>query len=353
MHILLHRDENYKGILVINHGEQEKIKKYLPKLSKRYHIIVHLQWSMRPIQDKHVSLYMVPSNYCKTKKDIPFTVVHLVDKVFDYTTDIEMANTKVLDIMQKYNIKHSLEMKNERMIDFIYIGRCSGIKKTLEVVKYFNYLSSKGFVTCMIILKQDSKDSYYQKFCKLEKEKIIIIDTHNLEIENDEFHGLKIEDVSLFYRTSKIYVHSCEDEGSSRAIHEAICSGCYLMCKENMIGGGLNELTKKNSTLYTQKNFYQKVEKAVQDSKKYQCCDQDIEKCSEKFTLNKFLEIIYNKLGYQKIEFQEFVQKCDVEKIQLKFPAHYFKVPWYIKGKLTASLDEKNIDIFLKHIDLK
>lgn len=351
MHILLEKTKAYKGILIITHNEFKHIKKYIKEITTSYYIILHLQWSMDPPRDKNISIYMVPTEYCKTEKDIPYTVVHLTDKIFNYSTDIVSVNQKLINILEKYNIENTLKIKDGRMIDFLYIGRCCGIKKTLDVLEYFKFLSKKGYIVCMIILKQSKNDEYYKKFKKLFGGNILLIDTHDMNIENDEFLGLPMSDISLFYRSSKIYIHACEDEGSSRAIHEAICSGCYLMCKKNMKGGGLNELSERNSTLYLHHNFYSKVEEAIDKSKKYICSEEDVKKCSEIFTLDIFLDKIYRKLEY-KIPFEEFKCHCDVEKIQLKFPGHYFKVRWYIPGSITASITDRNIKIFMDYIKM-
>ena len=67
--------------------------------------------------------------------------------------------------------------------------------------------------------------------------------------------GFTSKELSNFYKSSKIYLHGCENEGESRTIHEALCCGCKILAKYNMRGGGLDNLNL-NNFLCIQKHTY-------------------------------------------------------------------------------------------------
>lgn len=103
------------------------------------------------------------------------------------------------------------------------------------------FLVESGYKCLLPILDQKMeglkyKNSFLEKYNALPdstKKNIIAIDTSVLEIDdNPYFFGFNLSDVALFYKNSKMYIHGCEDEGGSRSIHEAICSGCLVALKK-------------------------------------------------------------------------------------------------------------------------
>ena len=165
------------------------------------------------------------------------------------------------------------------------------------------------------------------------------------------FHGFNLDDVALFYKNSKIYIHSCEEEGGSRSIHEAICSGCYVMLKSNMKGGGLDNL-KDNSqyTLYNNFNYKEKIKEAIEKQLIYVCKEEYLTEISEIYMLKKMLVILYDKLNYSSLlKLDDFINICkkNTDYIQLKMAAHDLTVPWYIKNELTSTIkNDKQLKSF-------
>ena len=63
----------------------------------------------------------------------------------------------------------------------------------------------------------------------------------------DDLVSLSPTEMSYFYKTSKIFMHACEEEGECRAIQEALSSGCVILAKEIM-KGGYTSCNKENQT---------------------------------------------------------------------------------------------------------
>jgi len=198
------------------------------------------------------------------------------------------------------------------------------------------------------------KNSFLEKYNALPdstKKNIIAIDTSVLEIDDNRyFFGFNLSDVALFYKNSKMYIHGCEDEGGSRSIHEAICSGCLVALKKNMKGGGRDNLPSQH-VLYDNNNYKTKLVDGLNMVKNYNLKEEDIEGISATYTLRTLLGILHSKLKYS-YDFEDFLLKCNTNLIQLKMAAHYLTVPWYIKGELTSTLKtESQINEFLKALE--
>lgn len=340
-----------KGILIFTHNETNYILKNCNHLLDKYYFIQHVQFNISNInRNKEISLHLMPQYNIKYKNDINIATNVLIYKKFYYKM-LHDDKDNFINLLKKYKINFDYSTDN-KIVDFLYVGRCNELKKTIDILKYFSYVSQELNKKCLFLLldQNDKKSVYknkfyeiYNKFNDYIKKNIIIVDTSLLYIKNNPmFHGFNLDDVALFYKNSKIYIHGCEDEGGSRSIHEAICSGCYIMVKSNMIGGGLDNF-KNNCqyTLYNNKNYKEKLNEAIEKQKLYICDENYIKDISEIYTLKKFLSILYEKLNYSTIlSIDKFIKICEknTDYIQLKMAAHDLTVPWYEKNHLTSTI---------------
>lgn len=352
MYILKKYSDVYgKGILIFTHNETNFILQNCSHLLKKYYFIQHVQFNIPNInRNDKISLHLMPQYNVKFSNDINIATNILIYKKFHYKL-LDTDKTNFINLLQKYkiNIEFSPE---EKIIDFIYVGRCNEIKKTIDVLNYFIYISDKLNKKCLFLLldQNDKQCNYKKKFYDIYdnlnneiKKNIIMADTSYLNIDNNYmFHGFNLDDVALFYKNSKIYIHACENEGGSRSIHEAICSGCYVMAKSNMKGGGLDNFKDKSQyTLYNNKNVEEKVLEAIEKQKSYVCKEEYLTEISEIYMLKRMLDILYDKLNYSSILKQEdFIDICkkNTDYIQLKMASHDLTVPWYIKNELTSTI---------------
>jgi len=352
MYILKKYNEDMgKGIIIFTHNETNYILNNCKNLLDKYYFIQHVQFNIPYInRNKNISLHFMPQFNVKYSNDINIATNVLIYKKFYYKM---MKNDKInfINLLQKYNVK--IENTNEdKIIDFLYVGRCNSCKKTIDILNYFIYISEYLKKRCLFLLldQYDKLSSYKKGFYELYntlsdeiKKNIIIMDTSYLKISNNPmFHGFNLDDVALFYKNSKIYIHGCEDEGGSRSIHEAICSGCNVMVKSNMKGGGLDNLKDASQyTLYGKDNYKKKINESIEKQKKYVCKEEYLTEISEIYTIRKMLKILYEKLNYQSVlKFEDFAKICEenTDYIQLKMAAHDLTVPWYIKTELTSTI---------------
>lgn len=346
-----------KGILILTHNEKH-ILDNLKQLKDKYYLVIHYNFNVPRIKHPNIDLHMMPKYNCQNIMDVPIATNVLIDPVFNHR---ENRVRDLINLLDKYKFKFIQDPIQERYIDLLYVGRIVKIKKTLEVLKYFSTFAKQGKKCVMLLLDQYQKDktyiqSFYKYYSSLSDDvrtNILIVDTNKLNIDdNPMFLGLKLSDVALFYRNSKIYVHACENEGGSRSIHEAICSGCYCLIKKNMKGGGLDNIID-NATLYTDKTFESDFNTAFLKQKTYRCEEKHIKNISSIYTVDILIDHLYSKLKYEckKINFKN---DCDLDYLQLKIAAHYFIVPWYKNKSLTTTINSKEqFDIFLKHIKSK
>ena len=121
-----------------------------------------------------------------------------------------------------------------------------------------------------------------------------------------------------------------------------------------MKGGGLDYLNTKNSILYNNNNALNKMEVILNNYNDYIYDYKLFEELSEEYSIERFLNILYNNLNYKNnCTFDEFKNKVNTNNLAFSLPAHNLSVPWYIKGKLTADiLIDKQYKVFLNHINL-
>ena len=206
----------------------------------------------------------------------------------------------------------------------------------------------------MVIAPNDH--NYYKSIVNLwnnnKIDNILFIDTHVITIEKNYFKGFIAEELSYFYKSSKIYMHSCEEEGESRTIHEALCCGCKVLAKKNMKGGGLDYLNTNNSLLYNHNNYLIKMKEILDSYENYNYDLELFKNLNEEFTIDKFVNILYNKLNYNNIySYLDFKSKLNTNNLAFSLPGHNLIVPWYNLGKPTADiLTDKQYEEFTKFI---
>tara|TARA_E500000178_G_scaffold312362_1_gene328978 strand:- start:2597 stop:3685 length:1089 start_codon:yes stop_codon:yes gene_type:complete len=362
MHIFKKYDET-KGILIVTHKEFFFLINYLDKLKDKYYIIIHYGFNVPINNCSFVSFSMLPISRCFNSNCLPFTSRNFLNKVFNNKENINYVNKKLFEILNKYNIKFNEKyfdyLKNdEKKFDFICVNRASTEKKTYDLLKYIiNYTKiNPNTKSCFIILEQNINDNYYKSVVNLwnnnKVDNILFIDTHVINIKKNYFKGFVAEELSYFYKSSKIYMHCCEEEGESRTIHEALCCGCKVLAKENMKGGGLDYLNINNSLLYNHNNYWIKMKEIYDSYENYEYDLKLFKNLNEEFTIDKFVDILYNKLNYKKYYlFDEFKNKVNINNLAFSLPGHNLLVPWYILGKPTADiLTDKQYEEFSKFI---
>tara|TARA_B100001769_G_scaffold230701_1_gene193069 strand:- start:6955 stop:8043 length:1089 start_codon:yes stop_codon:yes gene_type:complete len=362
MHILKKYDDT-KGILIITHKEISFLSKFLNTIKDKYYLLIHYGFNV-PINNYNFVTYnLLPVSRCINNKCLPFTSRNFLNCIFNNKESINNVNKKLFEILNKYNIKFNEKyfdyLKNdEKKFDFICINRASTDKKTYDLLKYIiNYTKiNPNTKSCFIILEQNKNDNYYKSVVDLwnnnKVDNILFIDTHVINIEKNYFKGFISEELSYFYKSSKVYIHSCEEEGESRTIHEALCSGCKVLAKKNMKGGGLDYLNTNNSLLYNHNNYLIKMKEILDSYENYNYDLELFKNLNQEFTIDKFINILYSKLNYDNIySYIDFKSKLNTNNLAFSLPGHNLTVPWYILGKLTADiLTDKQYEEFSKFI---
>ena len=354
MHILLKATNLYNGILIITHKELSFLKKHLGKLRSRYNIIMHIGSIVRIERNPNISLYMMSDIRVTNKNiDIPFCSRNFLST--DYLNDYELCDLN--NLMKKKDI--NLTFKNK--IDFLYVGRCIEIKKTVDILNNFVNFNKKHenkYNIVFVILAQAGTNNYYRSFLEKVKEynskSIILLDTHNIKSDNNIYFGFSTAELSIIYRNSRVYIHGCEAEGESRSIQEALLSGNICLLKENMIGGGLDYSNKLNSVYYRNNNSGICHEKAIMMSYNEEQVKSNIDRMkhivSEKYTSKKFTDTVFDKLKYRGDK-QAFNKICNTDNLAFSLPAHNVSVPWFTEGSLTADIKtQSQLEMLYRHL---
>lgn len=354
-----------KGILIFTHNETNFILNKCKDLLEKYFFVQHVQFNISCInRSKEISLHLMPQYNVAKCNDIPIATNVLIHRCFHYKHDDDDKD-KYNNLLYKYGISDKIccSKKGQKPIDFVYCGRIVEFKKTIEVLGYFAHISEAEKKKCVFILASSGNlrdDPYVTKFYKRYdsldqkvKQNIIILDTYNMNINDNliSMYGFKLEDLSLFYKHSKIYIHGCENEGGSRSIHEALCCGCHVMVKDNLKGGGLDNFScELQYTLYNDDNHFQKMHDALDKQTKYICKEEYITHISELYMFEKLVKIFYERLNYSSyITFTEFFDICceNRDNVQLKMAAHDLSVPWYDKSMVTSTIkDNRQLERF-------
>jgi len=344
MHILLKTTTNHKGILILTHKELPFLSRQLDKLSKTYYLFVHNGFNCGIMGHPLIKYNMISDSRCIQNDYIPFTSRNFLSKHFNNNSNIKETNQNIKLILQKNNINFSID-ENIKNFKFIINTRATEFKKTFELLDYsLQYLERNvNDKICLILLEQDVNNSYYKKIInhwnKNKHKNLCFIDTHFINSNNICYKGLTVEELCNFYKSSNVYLHACENEGESRTIHEALCCGCMILAKENMKGGGLDNLNNQNSILYNHKNI---IEKMTHINNKYDSYAYNIDlfkKLNEEYSVDTFLNFIYKTLSYDStLSYEEFKDKSNTSELMFSLPAHKLDVPWYIKNKPTADI---------------
>ena len=357
MHILVKKNTNYKGILILTHKELPFFLQHLSKLSTNYYLFVHYGFLVNINNHPLITYNMMPDSRCIQNNYIPFTSRNFLSKHFNNNSNIKQTNENIKLILQKNNIIFPIKV-DIKNFNFIINTRAAEFKKAFELLEYsLQYLDkNENDKICFILLEQDVNNNDYKKIInhwnKNKHKNICFIDTHFINSNNTCYKGFTNEELSNFYKSSKIYMHACESEGESRTIHEALCCGCMVLAKENMKGGGLDHLNNKNSILYNHTNVIEKMIYISNNHKNYIYNTDIFKKLNEEYTVDVFLNFIYNSLSYNNIlSYEEFKYKSNTTQLMFSLPGHNLSVPWYIKNKPTADiLNNEQLNIFFNFI---
>lgn len=358
MHIFKNYEDT-KGILIITHKEISFLSNFLNTIKDKYYLLIHYGFNVPINNYDFVTYNMMPISRCINNKCLPFTSRNFLNKDFNNKEGIEIVNKNLIDMLKKYNIKFDIKI-NEKNFDFIFVNRAAEFKKTYDLLNYIiNYIKLNTYVkACFIILEQNVNNSYYKSILNFwnnnKLNNILFLDTYILNINNNYYKGFTSKELSYFYKTSKIYIHGCENEGESRTIHEALCCGCKILAKENMLGGGLDYLNSNNSILYNHNNALNKMNDILNNYHNYIYDYKLFEELNEEYSIERFLNILYNNLNYKNnCTFDEFKNKVNTNNLAFSLPAHNLSVTWYIKGKVTSDIfTDKQYKIFLNSINL-
>lgn len=358
MHILLKKTDKYKGILVVKHLERDRLYHFLNNIQISYNIIVHCGSMNLPTFPDFLSYNLIPKSRCINNKCIPITSSELLSKHFNNTCDYKEVNNNLKKLLKTNNIHYNILDQNKNF-DFMCCNRAVPIKKTYELLEYIlNFCKDTSYRACFIIIEQkgDKYKSYYDKVINLwEKNKnpnICLIDTFNVKSENKIYKGFTTEELSNFYKSSKIYMHCCEEEGGCRTLNEAICCGCKILAKENMKGGSLSFVNENNGLLYMSNNHCEKMKNILTSYDDYEYSEEIFKLLNETYSVDRLLQKLFNELGYSnKLEYNKFKNNCNTDNLEYSFPAHNLSVPWYIKGELVGDIKtQEQLTIFKKYI---
>ena len=314
MHVLLKATDTYKGVIIITHAEVSKFKslqdKMGIKLEDKYHIYGH--W---------------------TRDNLP---------------QAPLAMRFVEDFFYQPHV-------DSREYDFVNAGRCiqrKGVDQILTTM--INAATNYNSKSCLVLIKDsysnakpinnDPHGVYYKsilnRYNTLKddiKKRIDIVtpDKNNNKIFCHE-NSLPLEELAKLFNNSKIYIHNVREFDESRVISSALVSGCIVHCNSSLDGhykirketnsfaeyNDISALSAINRTLNLQKNY--RPSKAILN---YYLGNN---------TISNFLKQIYNKHNYiEKIQYDMFVDCCNVSELSLRIAGHHNDVPWSInRGEL-------------------
>lgn len=347
--------ETGKGIIISTHKEFDFCREMFMSLAEKYNILTHTGALTNPPSDELIKLNMTANSRCKTVQDIPFSSRNFLSHEYK-VLGAEIRKKRFDKILKKYKIH---QLSAEDTFDFIYVGRCDEIKKTQDVYTYLKWLGKKrGARSLMIVLDDGEKSEYcIRLFNEYEQDdRFIIIDTELL-MDADKgkhvFRGFSPDELVVFYNSSRFYIHGSEAEGESRTIHEALCCGCMVAAKKNMIGGGLDHLNSSNSVLYSHWNWKWKLSRMVAKKPfdRKLIADDVRDLLVEDYTSIKFAHELYARLDYI-CDFDKFLSVLDLNELSFSLPAHNLKVPWYLEGNLTSDIKSREQqDIFRGYLE--
>lgn len=330
MFFILKHTDKYKGICCITHVEAD----FKPLMD---FIINYLS--------KYYYIYGVWCNgYPSNLKSNLAT--YFTDNIFYYNSN-EIIKNDFISLMQILGVKIN-DSYEEKYFDFINIGRCCERKNTVGILNIMIYAAKNYDKKSLLILINDQgnkQENYknnvidiYNKLPQAIKDKIVLI--KNIPIENVREYcienSLSYKQLSLLFKSTKIYIHNTMGFDEARIIGQAALSGCKILSNKNMIGHA--SLRKLNNTVveFNNTNINEKIKEILLLSDKNNSNDLEIinKIYNEDYTIIKELERYYRECNYSNIiDFESFYKLCDKKLWSLKIAGHFIEVPWYIKEK--------------------
>jgi len=333
-----------KGIIIFTHNEVKVFLQYFQYLKPYFFFIQHVQFNIPVPRYPKIDLYMMPKyNYSNPNTDIPMATHVLIDKAFYFKKEDKINKLSLL--FEKYNIDKDFISKetDDKPIDIFYNSQMTSYKFPFETLNKLIPFAEKGKKIVFLVYyhhhQKQLVNKFYNKYNSLNsniKKNILIINADNIKTNQLTF-GLDFEEIAILENNSKIFIHGAENEGGCRAIHEAICCGCYLFVKDNLKGGGLDNLPQNGYTLYNYNNFDVQLNNAFLQQKKYICKEKNIQNISSIYTFKKLMKHFYEKLNY-KCPFEDFIKESKNEMLQLNIAGHNKNVLWVKENGIDAQI---------------
>lgn len=203
---------------------------------------------------------------------------------------------------------------NDKNWDILYVARAVFFKKIPEFFKIIRELyDNKKYYRVLLIcpipdecknkIKGSTtfcnvRDEYDNLFSEEEKKFFTLLTTDY----NNSF-PFDLRTLSFFYKSSKIFVHSADNERRCRVVGYAHASGMPVVCLEDP-ASLMPKTLQKTPLVYVARNykdFPHLIDNAIEyvDSKSYSIDDMlpAIKECSQTFSLERLKENLDNYLG--------------------------------------------------------
>jgi len=264
---------------------------------------------------------------------IPFNSRNFIPKEFSLVT----TKRKKWDII---TVGMNVLVKN---YDLLF----HSLKKLLEV---------RPQTTCLLIVPSQAKvkwgvynsiaEDYYSLFTKEEQKQITFLYLHP-----DLDYGIHQQQIIDFYQRSRVFTLFSKKEGESRVISEALCCGLTIVVYKNLIGGGRDLLSNKNSIQFD--SFDKAHEAFIKALRMFPdgIKDQPEIFTREDFTIPKLME--YFSVLYERDKYEFDKKLINLDHLDTRLPAHYSDVPWKLHPKKpTADILSRNqFNAFLNYLD--
>jgi len=186
------------------------------------------------------------------KRNITLVNSHFMGEIIRNLYDIK-AIVLYPSIISMHNIKS--QNWEERLFQFISIGRISPEKNFLELINVFLAIAKKYPLARFIIAWRVGDQKYYKRLCHV---------INDLKINIKILTDIGEEDRNNLYRTSKFYIHAKTYEHFGISILEAANAGCLTFVHNS---GGMREIV--NPDILRFNNMYDllmKISKLIDDN---------------------------------------------------------------------------------------
>lgn len=351
MFVLLKHTNNYKGILVIAHIEGKFFQKNMNitnELLKHYYIYHHYSnWTPNP------TLSFKPC-------------VYYTEDIFNNSYNITEVNNYLIPYIKKINPTFNVN-KDNKLFDFICLGRCTPYKKTYETLELMIFAAKTYGSTSFLFLdcSEETKDytnkviNLYNTQKDLIKKNIVILTQEDYidkkYFNDDKFKntfnkGISYNSIAYLLNTSVTYIHLREGFDEARLIGQALLCGCKIFCSNKLVGH--NEIRSKNSLAIIQfDNAFDSISSCINNKYIY---DKNIDLIYKgKIQIPIKLKEIYNTHSYNKyLDYDSFYNLCDKILWTLKLPAHYPEYPWVLPPEKNFLIPNNKV-FLLSHIITK